>query len=199
MRLILASASPRRAELLRRVGLNPEIRPTDADETLAEPLSPEQTVLTLSCRKAQAAYASLSDPDALILAADTMVACGNTLLGKPRDEYDARAMLSELSGKTHQVYTGMTVLYGGKQVSRAVCTHVTFRVLSPEDIGSYVATGEPLDKAGAYGIQGMGSLLVKEIRGDYDNVVGLPVSELFALLKEAFGLTMSELITQKRK
>lgn len=200
MKLILASASPRRAELLRQIGVSFVVCPADADETIDEALSPAETVITLSRRKAQAVRnaCGIADDKAFaelpILAADTLVEAGGHLLGKPKDQADAFSILSSLSGKIHRVHTGMTVILRGKTVSRACSAEVVFRSLSDADIRAYIATGEPLDKAGAYGIQGIGALLVKEIRGDYTNVVGLPLSALGEMMTEEFGLTLAEFL-----
>ena len=193
MYLLLASASPRRAEILRRVGVTFTVYPADVDETLSSALSPADAVQTLSLRKARAAYdrcraEKILFPDGKkagteipILAADTLVERDGILLGKPRDEKEAEKMLSALSGREHFVHTGMTVLYRGKTEVCSVTSTVRFRTLSAEEIHTYIATGEPFDKAGAYGIQGKGALLVERIEGDYDNVVGLPVSALYTL------------------
>ena len=182
MDIILASQSPRRRELLGQMGLKGfKITSPDVDETVDENLHPSLVVEELSLRKAKA-VAAHADEDDLIIAADTVVALEGTVLGKPSDEGDAFTMLSALSGNRHYVYTGVTVIQGGKTVTQHEVTTVTFRDVEPEEIDNYSATGEPMDKAGAYGIQGKGALLVKGIAGDYANVVGLPVSPLFRLL-----------------
>ena len=189
MNIILASASPRRRELLERVGVtNFTVWAPDADESVEPGLSPADMVETLSLRKARAAAENFG-PDELILAADTVVALDAAVLGKPRDERDAFAMLSALSGREHRVYTGVTVLRGARAATEHEATAVTFRELSPDEIRGYIATGEPLDKAGAYGIQGVGALLVSGIRGDYSNVMGLPVFRLGRILRD-FGLDL---------
>ena len=189
MKIILASASPRRRELLERVGLtNFTVAAPNVDESVEPGLSPADMVETLSLRKARAA-AQNARPDELIIAADTVVALDGTVLGKPRDEDDAFAMLSALSGREHRVCTGVTVLRGDRAVTEHEVTAVTFRELSPDEIRGYIATGEPMDKAGAYGIQGVGALLVSGIRGDYSNVMGLPVFRLGQILRE-FGLDL---------
>lgn len=205
MYLLLASASPRRAEILRRIGVSFTVLPADADESVSALLSPAETVAALSRRKAQAVFSKCEAEKLLfdgkaagkeipILAADTMVERGGRLLGKPHGEEDALQMLHTLSGKSHTVHTGVTVLYRGKEVSRTVATEVFFRTLSDEEICAYVRSGEPLDKAGAYGIQGIGALLVEKIVGDYDNVVGLPAAALYTLFRDEFSVSLSDFI-----
>lgn len=189
MSIILASNSPRRRELLAQIGIRDfQILSPDVDETVEPGLSPARMVETLSLRKAQAAAGRAGAED-LILAADTVVALDGRVLGKPRDQEDAFAMLSALSGREHRVYTGVTVLRGGQAATEHEETAVAFRALSPEEIRDYIATGEPMDKAGAYGIQGVGALLVQGIRGDYCNVVGLPVFRLGRMLS-GFGVKL---------
>ena len=179
--VILASASPRRRELLGGMGIPFTVRVSEADESLPAGIHPKAAVELLARRKGEAVAAEVTG-DCLILAADTLVALGDRALGKPQDEEDAKEMLRTLSGKTHEVHTGVAVLRGGKIYSGAATTEVVFRTLSEEEIAAYVATGEPLDKAGAYGIQGLGGALVARISGEFDNVVGLPcrlADELF--------------------
>lgn len=189
MSIILASNSPRRRELLAQIGIRDfQILSPDVDEAVEPGLSPARMVETLSLRKAQAAAGRAGAED-LILAADTVVALDGRVLGKPRDQEDAFAMLSALSGREHRVYTGVTVLGGGQAATEHEETAVTFRALSPEEIRDYIATGEPMDKAGAYGIQGVGALLVQGIRGDYCNVVGLPLFRLGRMLS-GFGVKL---------
>ena len=182
MDIILASNSPRRRELLGQMGIKGfKVAAPDVDETVEGNLHPAQIVEELSLRKAKAA-AVKNDGDGLIIAADTVVALEGAVLGKPRDERDAFSMLSALSGNRHDVYTGVTVMLGGRVVTEHERTSVTFRDVEPEEIRAYIATGEPMDKAGAYGIQGRGALLVSGIQGDYCNVVGLPVYRLGRIL-----------------
>ena len=183
--LILASASPRRKELLEKAGYTFEIIVSDADETLPDGITPEEAVRLNARRKAQA----VSDlhPGAVVLGCDTVVAIDGAILGKPTDEADAQAMLHRLSGNTHTVYSGVCITDGTSTEVFAVATDVTFYPLSDATIDAYVATKEPMDKAGAYGIQGFGGVLVKEIRGDYSNVVGLPLSESARVLAQ-FGV-----------
>ena len=189
MSIILASNSPRRRELLAQIGIRDfQILSPDVDEAVESGLSPARMVEALSLRKARAAAGRAGAED-LILAADTVVALDGRVLGKPRDQEEAFAMLSALSGREHRVYTGVTVLGGGQAATEHEETAVAFRALTPEEIRDYIATGEPMDKAGAYGIQGVGALLVQGIRGDYCNVVGLPVFRLGRMLS-GFGVKL---------
>lgn len=186
MNIILASQSPRRRELLERMGLSFTVHAADIDEHMDRSLPPDKLVEAISREKAAAAARDF-DGNALIIAADTVVALEGQILGKPRDKADAKRMLSLLSGNHHQVYTGFTARRGEKVVTRSECTLVKFRSLDPGEIEAYIASGEPMDKAGAYGIQALGGLLVEGIRGDYFNVMGLPVCALGQVLKE-FGV-----------
>ncbi len=186
LRLILASGSPRRAEILQNIGADFEVYITHADENVEESLSPDALVCELSSRKAKEAARFFPD-SALILAADTVVALDGRIMGKPKDEAQAFEMLSLLSGKTHSVYTGYTLTREGLYVSHAIKTDVVFRPLSEDLIYRYIKSGEPFDKAGAYGIQGKGSALVKELRGDYFNVMGLPISAVVQTAKQHFS------------
>ena len=189
MNIILASNSPRRRELLGQMGLKDfQVSAPNVDETVAPGLSPAEMVEELSLRKARAA-AKKARPEDLVIAADTVVALDGKVLGKPRDREDAFAMLSALSGREHRVYTGVTVLRGEEAAIGHEETAVAFRALKPGEIRGYIATGEPMDKAGAYGIQGVGALLVEGIRGDYCNVVGLPVFRLGRMLAD-FGVEL---------
>ena len=189
MSIILASNSPRRRELLAQIGIRDfQILSPDVDEAVESGLSPARMVETLSLRKARAAAGRAGAED-LIIAADTVVALDGRVLGKPRDQGEAFAMLSALSGREHRVYTGVTVLGGGRAATEHEETAVAFRALTPEEIRDYIATGEPMDKAGAYGIQGVGALLVQGIRGDYCNVVGLPLFRLGRMLS-GFGVKL---------
>ena len=183
MKILLASGSPRRRQLLEQIGLSFTVRSSDVDESVAPGLSPAEVVEALARRKGEAVAASAA-PEELVIAADTVVALDGAVLGKPAGEADAERMLTALAGRTHFVYTGLTVLRG--EIVRTVSeeTAVTFRPLTAEEIAAYVRTGEPMDKAGAYGIQGYGALLVEGIRGDYYNVMGLPVCRLGLLLRE---------------
>ncbi len=185
MEIVLASGSPRRRQLLEQIGLTGfRVLPSDADESLPDGIAPGEAVERLSARKG-AAVAAQARPGALVIAADTVVALDGAILGKPRDEGEAREMLSALSGRTHQVYTGVSLFHPGGRRTEHEVTAVTFRPLSQEEIAAYVATGEPMDKAGAYGIQGLGALLVERLEGDYFNVMGLPLCRLGRMLAAA--------------
>jgi septum formation protein len=166
----------------------------DVDEHVEGNPSPAQLVEELSLRKARA-VAEHEDGDDIIIAADTVVALDGAVLGKPQDERDAFSMLSALSGNRHRVYTGVTVIQGEQVVTQSEETIVTFREIEPDEISHYIATGEPMDKAGAYGIQGLGALLVSGIEGDYFNVMGLPVYRLGRILAD-FGIDLLERAAQ---
>lgn len=183
---ILASASPRRKEILMNAGFCFEIIPSGADENISEELSPEETVRELSRRKATDILEKY--PGSVVFGCDTVVAVEGRILGKPENDEDAYEMLRMLSGKTHTVSTGVCVVSSHKEICFSDTTQVTFYELSEETIRSYIATGECSDKAGAYGIQGYGSALVKEIKGDYFSVMGLPSARAVRALAE-FGIT----------
>ena len=178
---VLASASPRRRELLSYLIKEFTVSPTDSDENLPEGIRADQAVELLSRRKAEACAKKY--PQAVIIGCDTVVELDGEILGKPAAEADAGRMLSLLSGKTHHVYTGVCIIFQNLVHTFHVCTSVTFVSLTQEQISAYLATGEPFDKAGAYGIQGYGCTLVKQINGCYYNVMGLPVAELGEQLK----------------
>ncbi len=180
-RIVLASASPRRARLLAELGLHVQVRPTDVDETPLPGELPVPMVDRLARRKAAAADAR---PDELVLAADTIVADGAVALGKPVDRDDARAMLERLRDRSHQVHTGMAARAGATIVARVTTSTVTFGPISDAEITSYLDTDEPWDLAGAYGIQGWAGAYVTAVDGSTANVVGLPVEDLGALLAE---------------
>ena len=196
MDIILASGSPRRKELLAQIGLTYRILVPDVDEHTDVPADPGALVEVLSRRKAEAVH-TLEGDSPIIIAADTVVALDGDILGKPADEEDAFRMLSALSGREHHVYTGFTVLQGGKAITGHEVTAVTFRPLRPDEIRSYIATKEPMDKAGAYGIQGFGAVLVSGLHGDYFNVMGLPVYRL-ALALADFGVDTLTLAAQSQ-
>ena len=197
MGLILASGSPRRRQLLEQIGLTFVVRSSDVDESVSPGLTPALVVESLSARKGEAVAAEAAPGD-LVLSADTVVALDGAILGKPRDRAEAEAMLTALSGRTHQVYTGVTLLQDGRRLTEHEVTAVTFRPLSPEEIAAYVSTGEPMDKAGAYGIQGLGALLVERLEGDYFNVMGLPLCRLGEMLAQ-FGVRPLEAAGLRRE
>jgi septum formation protein len=185
-RLVLASASPRRQALLAGLGLRFEVDPSDVAEDVPPDARIEAVVADLAVAKAR--QVASPHADALVIAADTLVEIDGCILGKPADAADARSLLAKLAGRTHRVLTGLAVLdtTSGETKQRLVETRVTFRQIDAPEIAAYVATGEPLDKAGAYGIQGLGAVFVSRIEGDYYNVAGLPVAALNDLLA-AFG------------
>jgi len=183
----LASASPRRRELLERIGVTDfEVRAPEVDENFPEGLSPEETVQFISREKAEAAREQWG-LEPIIITADTMVFLDDRRLGKPRSEADALEMLTALQGRRHTVCTGVTVSQGEKILTEAESTGVIFRPAEKRELLSYIATGEPMDKAGAYGVQGKGALLVERLEGDFFNVMGLPVLRLSRMLSE-FGV-----------
>ena len=192
--LILASKSPRRQELLKMITSDFVVRVPVFDEgpIMAAGLSPEETVRRLSAGKAAAALDAFSREGELFISGDTVVVSPDgEIMGKPKDRADAARMLRALSGRTHQVITGITLAAPGRMETFSVTTSVTFYHLSQQEIEDYLDTGEPFDKAGGYGIQGLGGLLVKEIQGDYYNVVGLPVAALSRAWKR-FLLSMGK-------
>ena len=176
MKLILASASPRRQKLIRMIDPNAVFLPADADETVTGNVSVWDRPALLAVRKGE--IIAKQHPDCLVLGCDTSVIAGDAILGKPRDKEDARRMLSLLSGRTHSVVTGCALFYREKRHIFSERTEVTFYPLTEKEILDYIETDEPMDKAGAYGIQGLGGLFVKGINGDYTNVVGLPTARL---------------------
>ena len=186
MEWILASASPRRRELLEHLGIAElHVIPAEGEERAPAGLSPAELVRHLAyCKAEEVAERLGAGADRLIIAADTVVVLDGQVLGKPRDAEDAVRMLSKLSGRAHKVYTGLAVFRGNKKLQGTECSSVHFRALDAREIEAYVATGEPLDKAGAYGIQGRASLFVTGIEGDYFNVVGLPLCRLGLMLRE---------------
>lgn len=194
-RMVLASKSPRRRELLEMLGAQFEVITSDCDENITG-LAPRDLVRELALRKAEAVYERLNDPDAVVIGSDTIVTPdGVKALGKPRDRGDAVRTLTELSGKCHSVCTGIAVIgraadNTSKKIAETVETKVKFLDLTKEECERYADTGEPLDKAGSYGIQGRGGALVEEIDGDYYSVVGLPVSRLRVILRDEFGINL---------
>ena len=181
MQLILASQSPRRKELLGLFHIPFQIRVADIDETMDPEKPAAEEVARVSRAKAMAVKRKKDD---VVVAADTIVVCAGQVLGKPRDEADAFRMLRLLSGRDHQVMTGMTVLRGETALTTTEITDIHFRELTDGEIHRYIATGEPMDKAGSYGIQGGAALFAEKLHGDYYNVMGLPVCRLGQLLKQ---------------
>lgn len=179
MRLVLASGSPRRREILRLLGLDHEVRPSEVEETLRSGESPAAAARRLAVEKATASAGAANE---MILGADTLVVLGTEILGKPVDAADAIRMLLRLQGRDHEVYTGLALCLGKRVEADVAVTRVWFRPLDAAECEEYVASGEPLDKAGAYGIQGLGAVLVERIEGEYFNVMGLPVQLMLSLL-----------------
>lgn len=197
MRVILASRSPRRREILSTFGVQFEIMSADADES-SDLTSPAELVQQLALRKAHAVRAQLLDAgawnsDTLIIASDTVVANGAKILGKPRDDADAARMLRGLSGRTHRVFSGVALLCGDREAVDFDMTAIRFAKMSEADIAWYVKSGEPRDKAGAYAVQGLAAMWVAGMDGDYFNVVGLPVYRLNALLLSFLGKNLAQL------
>lgn len=187
MAFILASASPRRFELLKLITENFSVVTSQADETLEHGILPQQAVVLLAQRKAEAV--AMQHPDDVIIGADTVVALDQTIFGKPRDRQEATEMLEALSGRTHEVHTGVCIWYKGRVDCFSQMAKVTFAGMDKQEIADYVASGEPDDKAGAYGIQGLGARFIARIEGDYYSVMGLPVQALYQALRQKGLLT----------
>ncbi|MDO4315036.1 MAG: Maf family protein [Oscillospiraceae bacterium] len=186
-KIVLASGSPRRQELLRRIGITEfDIRVPETEETYPDGLTPREIVEYISREKADAAMKLCSDGE-IVITADTMVFLDDQRLGKPADEDDALRMLTALQGRHHTVCTGVTVRQGGRSITESESTEVYFRPATEAELRGYIATGEPMDKAGAYGVQGKGALLVERLNGDFFNVMGLPVLRLSRMLGR-FGI-----------
>ena len=186
-RIILASGSPRRQELLQRIGIRDfTVRVPQVEEWYPDGLTPEEIVRYISREKSQAVA---STEDEIVITADTMVFLDDQRLGKPRDEADALRMLTELQGRRHTVCTGVTVRQGNHILTESEATGVFFRPAAESELRAYIATGEPMDKAGAYGVQGKGALLVERLEGDFFNVMGLPVLRLSRMLAQ-FGVKL---------
>ena len=181
-RVILASQSPRRRDLLTMLRIPHEVRPANVDETVLPGESPVPHCERLA--RAKAAVLGAADPDAVVVAADTIVVVDGDILGKPRDRAEAVAMVARLAGRTHTVHTAVAVAFGGRTVAGVETVAVTFRPLTAGQVAAYVDTGEPMDKAGAYGIQGFGAVIVERIDGDFFAVMGLPLGRMVALLAE---------------
>ncbi len=185
-KIILASASPRRKQLLEQIGLQFEVIPSNADEEVLPGETPEEHVIRLSIDKAAEVAARSAGDGRWFIGSDTIVLCNQQILGKPADQQQAAEMLQQLSGREHRVLSGFAILdrQTGAQRAEAVSTRVRFRELTDEEIARYIATGEPMDKAGSYAIQGLGVCFVAGIEGSYSNVVGLPLCRLTLALKE---------------
>lgn len=192
-KIILASKSPRRLELLRMLGLNVETASPDIDESTVEADSPSHLAEKLAKTKAEKVYRDLHPEGCPVVAADTLVEIGGKILGKPRSVAEAGEMLRMLSGKLHYVHTGLAVIYSGTFASAVETATVHFRELSDDEIESYIMSGEPMDKAGAYGIQGRAGAFVDRIEGDFFSIVGLPLCRLVTLLRNTMGLTLSDM------
>lgn len=190
MTIILASKSPRRKEILETMGVDFVIDVADADESVEDTLSPVEAVCEISKRKAKAVSQRHNGEDCIIISADTIVVIDGKIIGKPRDEEDAFNIIKSLSGRTHEVFTGFTVCGKGKTETDFEVTQVKFKELCDDDIRRYVATKEPMDKAGAYGIQQKGNLFVEYIHGDYYNVVGFPISKICVTIRDLFGINI---------
>jgi septum formation protein len=189
-RIYLASASPRRSQLLQQIDIPHEVRPVAIDETPRPGEAPAAYVLRLAEAKALALWDSVSPSRRLpVLAADTTVAFEGAILGKPADLGEARAMLSRLSGRTHEVHTAIAVLHEGGMATRVSTSEVSFRDLSVAEIDWYWGTGEPVDKAGGYAVQGQAAIFIRHIAGSYSGVMGLPIYETWELLAPVLGLT----------
>ena len=187
--IVLASGSPRRRELLARIGITDfDVRVPEVEESFPEGLTPQEVVEYISREKAEAA-AALCSEDEIVITADTMVFLDHQRLGKPQDEADALRMLTALQGRHHTVCTGVTVRQGAEVITESETTHVYFRPATQAELRAYIATGEPMDKAGSYGVQGKGALLVEKLDGDFFNVMGLPVLRLSRMLKR-FGVEL---------
>ena len=186
-KIILASASPRRKELLEKIGLKFEVEPSNYAEDMHSRLSPDKLARAISLEKAR--VVARKHKNAIVIAADTFIVFGGKIMGKPNTEAEARKMLMTLRGKSHSVITGFTIMdtEENKVLTKSVETIIHIKNLTPEEIDAYVRSKEPLDKAGAYAIQGLGSVIVERIEGDYFNVMGLPLSALAEGLKE-FGI-----------
>lgn len=194
MKLILASKSPRRREMFDSLGLEYEARVAGVDESYKGKIAPSRLVEILSLRKAEAVKA---DDEDIVIASDTVVALGNRIFGKPSDRHEAYEMMKALSGSVHKVYSGYAIVCGDKKVGGSVATKVKFRTLSDDEINAYIDTDEPYDKAGGYGIQENGGFFVVAINGDFNNVVGMPLSTIEMALRENFRISLLDFRKKK--
>lgn len=192
IQIVLASASPRRREMLERLGIPIAVQPSDCDETVLPGETPEAHVVRLSRAKAAEVAKRDDVPGRWYIGSDTVVVCDDAILGKPQDEADAVRMLRLLAGRTHRVVSGYAVLdrQSDTEIAEAITTRVTFRQLTDAEIARYIASGEPADKAGAYAIQGLGAAFVARIDGSYTSVVGLPLCETVAALEQLGAVTL---------
>ena len=198
-KIILASKSPRRIELFAKYGIDAESIPAYVDETVPKDITdPCAIVRYLSEKKAMHVLTNICD-DAIVVAADTLVFCDENILGKPHDKMQAYEMMKMLSGRSHNVISGICVVSKEKKVCESVTTQVTFRELSESEINGYISTKDPYDKAGGYGIQSLAGAFVSEIKGDYYNVVGLPLSRLVSILRDDFGYDALSGLFEKEK
>ncbi len=195
---ILASNSPRRRELLSMLGMKFSVKVSDCDENVGTPMPPRELVCELAKRKALAVASTIDTASTIVIGADTVVCDGERILGKPKDAEDAVRTLLSLSDRAHSVYTGIALVGCGEVVTDAVETKVVFDKISECEARIYTESGEPLDKAGSYGIQGIGGFFVKELHGDYYNVVGLPIARLRVLLEAEFGISAGNYIGKMR-
>ena len=193
MKIVLASKSPRRRKMLKELGIKYTLWKGEADESVNREYKPNNLVKLLAKRKAFACFDDIKDKNSLIISADTVVSLDGMILGKPKDDDDARKMLRRMSGTTHFVYSGVAAIYNGKTVCAYEKTKIKFREISDREIERYIATGEHRDKAGSYGIQEKGGYFVESVSGDINNVVGLPVLKLRNMILCEFGIDIFNL------
>ncbi len=187
MKIVLASASPRRLELVKQIGLEPQVIVREFAELEGANIAPKELVEANAEGKGKIVVAEIGDATPVV-SADTIVVIDNNILGKPKTNEEAKKMLTKLNGNEHEVFTAVAVFYKGKTLVETVATKVEFRLLTETELDSYIALGESLDKAGGYGIQGQGAVLIEKINGSYDNVVGLPLAKLYTMLKQIGGM-----------
>ena len=187
MKIVLASASPRRLELVKQIGLEPQVIVREFAELEGANIAPKELVEANAEGKGKIVVAEIGDATPVV-SADTIVVIDNNILGKPKTNEEAKKMLTKLNGNEHEVFTAVAVFYKGKTLVETVATKVEFRLLTETELDSYIALGESLDKAGGYGIQGQGAVLIEKINGSYDNVVGLPLAKLYTMLKQIGGV-----------
>lgn len=193
MKIILASKSPRRRKMFDELGIEHTLWDGEVDERLNGVYPPNEQVKLIATKKARACFEDLKDNDSLIISADTVVALGNRILGKPKDDDDARNMLKSMSGTVHYVFSGVCAIYNGKTAADSEVTEIKFRDVTDREIERYLATNEHKDKAGSYGIQEKGGYFVERVNGDINNVVGLPVLKLRNMIFDEFGIDIFDL------